>query len=156
MNSKAAKSRNGWSSPPSLFVPKKILTFVGCLTCKKRRVKCDETKPFCLRCQHVHATCEGYQGKEYKWRIVKDIVSDKGPQGRSSSRLSPRIRTFATSTQPLPESDPDLDLAFTSAIRAFPYPTYPRVTQAAKDTQDKSGHNETIDPESMDVRNNSS
>lgn len=31
----------------------------GCLTCKKRRIKCDETRPICQRCQHMKLVC-GY------------------------------------------------------------------------------------------------
>ncbi|KAI9924244.1 hypothetical protein ASPWEDRAFT_174111 [Aspergillus wentii DTO 134E9] len=29
----------------------------GCLTCKKRRLKCDEAKPFCNRCQKIGLPC---------------------------------------------------------------------------------------------------
>jgi len=32
----------------------------GCITCKTRRVKCDETKPACLRCQKFGRICDGY------------------------------------------------------------------------------------------------
>ncbi|KAE8378492.1 hypothetical protein BDV26DRAFT_261524 [Aspergillus bertholletiae] len=32
----------------------------GCITCKLRHVKCDETKPICLRCQQSGHKCEGY------------------------------------------------------------------------------------------------
>ncbi|PYI23429.1 hypothetical protein BO99DRAFT_375677 [Aspergillus violaceofuscus CBS 115571] len=32
----------------------------GCLTCKARRVKCDEAKPTCQRCRRANRTCEGY------------------------------------------------------------------------------------------------
>jgi hypothetical protein len=32
----------------------------GCLTCKKRRVKCDETRPACNRCSRFGRTCAGY------------------------------------------------------------------------------------------------
>ncbi|KAL3440934.1 hypothetical protein BJX65DRAFT_289594 [Aspergillus insuetus] len=32
-----------------------------CVNCRKRRLKCDRTKPACLRCQHAHYDCEGYQ-----------------------------------------------------------------------------------------------
>ncbi|ESZ91082.1 hypothetical protein SBOR_8545 [Sclerotinia borealis F-4128] len=32
----------------------------GCITCKARRVKCDETKPQCLRCQKFGRICDGY------------------------------------------------------------------------------------------------
>ncbi|KAK7720696.1 hypothetical protein SLS63_009690 [Diaporthe eres] len=32
----------------------------GCITCKERRVKCDEVKPTCLRCTRARQTCKGY------------------------------------------------------------------------------------------------
>ncbi|KAH6856823.1 hypothetical protein B0I37DRAFT_426328 [Chaetomium sp. MPI-CAGE-AT-0009] len=32
----------------------------GCITCKIRRVKCDEGKPACLRCTSTGRTCDGY------------------------------------------------------------------------------------------------
>ncbi|KUJ23781.1 uncharacterized protein LY89DRAFT_2545 [Mollisia scopiformis] len=32
----------------------------GCQTCKQRRVKCDETKPGCVRCQNLGRECGGY------------------------------------------------------------------------------------------------
>ncbi|KAK2594962.1 hypothetical protein QQS21_007320 [Conoideocrella luteorostrata] len=32
----------------------------GCLTCKKRKVKCDETKPCCQRCVKTGRVCDGY------------------------------------------------------------------------------------------------
>ncbi|TGJ83485.1 hypothetical protein E0Z10_g5276 [Xylaria hypoxylon] len=33
----------------------------GCLTCKRRRVKCDETKPTCARCIKSGHMCAGYE-----------------------------------------------------------------------------------------------
>ncbi|KAI9928958.1 hypothetical protein ASPWEDRAFT_37129 [Aspergillus wentii DTO 134E9] len=32
----------------------------GCLTCRRRRLKCDETKPGCNNCRRVNLPCEGY------------------------------------------------------------------------------------------------
>lgn len=32
----------------------------GCKSCKVRRVKCDETKPYCLRCSSTGRRCGGY------------------------------------------------------------------------------------------------
>ena len=32
----------------------------GCQTCKRRKVRCDETKPVCIRCKKAGRTCEGY------------------------------------------------------------------------------------------------
>ncbi|KAH8881814.1 hypothetical protein GQ53DRAFT_848014 [Thozetella sp. PMI_491] len=33
---------------------------LGCITCKVRRVKCDQTKPACRRCQVTGRQCDGY------------------------------------------------------------------------------------------------
>ncbi|PMD34625.1 hypothetical protein L207DRAFT_638157 [Hyaloscypha variabilis F] len=35
-------------------------TKTGCMTCKFRRLKCDETKPECLRCIKFEGRCDGY------------------------------------------------------------------------------------------------
>lgn len=32
----------------------------GCVTCRKRRVKCDERKPSCQRCEVANISCDGY------------------------------------------------------------------------------------------------
>ncbi|KAK0722907.1 hypothetical protein B0T26DRAFT_239941 [Lasiosphaeria miniovina] len=37
---------------------KKVRT--GCITCKIRKVKCDEAKPFCSRCTKTGRRCDGY------------------------------------------------------------------------------------------------
>ncbi|KAL6452671.1 moc3 Transcriptional regulatory protein moc3 [Candida maltosa Xu316] len=47
--SKAKKSRN------------------GCLTCKRKRLKCDETKPVCLNCTKRSIECGGY-ATNFKWK----------------------------------------------------------------------------------------
>jgi len=33
----------------------------GCRTCVRRRVKCDETRPFCERCQKARVPCPGFR-----------------------------------------------------------------------------------------------
>ena len=37
---------------------KALLIIEGCLTCRKRKVKCDETKPICQNCQRRPRICE--------------------------------------------------------------------------------------------------
>ncbi|KKY27451.1 putative transcription factor cys6 [Phaeomoniella chlamydospora] len=37
-----------------------LRTKTGCLTCRVRRVKCDETKPICIRCTKTGRHCDGY------------------------------------------------------------------------------------------------
>ncbi|KAK3944815.1 C6 zinc finger domain protein [Diplogelasinospora grovesii] len=42
----------------------------GCLTCKIRKVKCDEAKPHCARCSSTGRTCDGYAPRPrgvYSW-----------------------------------------------------------------------------------------
>ncbi|KAE9377133.1 hypothetical protein N431DRAFT_480242 [Stipitochalara longipes BDJ] len=45
----------------------------GCITCKTRRVKCDETKPACLRCQKFGRICDGYAPEPSQHRGLIDI-----------------------------------------------------------------------------------
>ncbi|KAJ5835405.1 hypothetical protein N7447_001431 [Penicillium robsamsonii] len=48
-------------SPNNAKVPKlRTKTFTGCWTCRDRRVKCDEERPHCRRCQQNGWTCKGY------------------------------------------------------------------------------------------------
>ncbi|KAH7151587.1 hypothetical protein DER46DRAFT_563263 [Fusarium sp. MPI-SDFR-AT-0072] len=42
----------------------------GCLTCKTRRVKCDEGKPACARCIRGDFVCDGYETQPTKHEIV--------------------------------------------------------------------------------------
>lgn len=37
----------------------------GCLTCRARRVKCDEAKPVCERCDAANIECAGYEEKRH-------------------------------------------------------------------------------------------
>lgn len=47
------------------------VSHAGCLTCKKKRLKCDETKPICHQCQKRSVTCDGYK-KDFKWRSFEE------------------------------------------------------------------------------------
>ncbi|KAK1991472.1 C6 zinc finger domain-containing protein [Colletotrichum falcatum] len=40
----------------------------GCVTCKKRHVKCDEAKPHCMNCLKTRGVCDGYVVKPRKAR----------------------------------------------------------------------------------------
>ncbi|WXC60749.1 hypothetical protein SNK03_006632 [Fusarium graminearum] len=62
----------------------------GCTTCKIRHLKCDETKPECLRCVKDKRTCDGYEApKRYKPRKKKKHQDDAPVvrQTQTSSRL---------------------------------------------------------------------
>ncbi|KAI0447473.1 hypothetical protein F4803DRAFT_324818 [Xylaria telfairii] len=54
-NTKAANQ--AWRKKPRKFAPKSRL---GCKTCKIRRIKCDLSRPSCMKCQSTGRTCDGY------------------------------------------------------------------------------------------------
>ncbi|KAF2130730.1 hypothetical protein P153DRAFT_287509 [Dothidotthia symphoricarpi CBS 119687] len=53
----------------------------GCLTCKAKRLKCDETKPTCQQCAKRGVTCGGYK-KDFKWRPFEETNFTGKPPGK--------------------------------------------------------------------------
>ncbi|PGH04199.1 hypothetical protein AJ79_07177 [Helicocarpus griseus UAMH5409] len=51
--------------------PKQSKSRNGCVTCKTKRLKCDETKPTCQQCHKRNVTCGGYK-KDFKWRPFEE------------------------------------------------------------------------------------
>lgn len=49
--------------------PIKRRTRTGCITCRKRRIKCDERKPFCNNCAKSKIYCHGYVNKPTKTEL---------------------------------------------------------------------------------------
>ncbi|EXJ75705.1 uncharacterized protein A1O5_00212 [Cladophialophora psammophila CBS 110553] len=62
----------------------------GCLTCKIRRVKCDETKPYCRRCTETGRKCEGPVVREIRFIQNKMVSQAATPSpSRVVSLLAP-------------------------------------------------------------------
>ncbi|TVY14816.1 Transcriptional regulatory protein moc3 [Lachnellula arida] len=55
----------------------------GCITCRKRRIKCDEAKPICARCRSANFLCEGYATP--KQAPATALLSDSSPRRNSHS-----------------------------------------------------------------------
>ncbi|KIX07343.1 uncharacterized protein Z518_01996 [Rhinocladiella mackenziei CBS 650.93] len=61
----------------------------GCLVCKTRKVKCDETASGCVRCYNLGLQCPGYDSRQGRFSssqassIVKAIYHDAGRERRS-------------------------------------------------------------------------
>lgn len=58
----------------------------GCLTCRRRKVRCDEAQPTCVRCQKANRVCLGYvRAKEPLPTTAALINKDPGVAVRSRS-----------------------------------------------------------------------
>ncbi len=78
---------------------KKPKVKTGCSTCKTRRVKCDETKPECLRCQKFRARfCDGYgdttRAKAETKAIERRMVLPKGFAIPLAPKREPSLQGF--------------------------------------------------------------
>ncbi|KIW45576.1 uncharacterized protein PV06_03957 [Exophiala oligosperma] len=53
----------------------------GCITCKKRHVKCDEARPVCLRCRRGGHKCLGYDTiRTWMFEPARSSVTQSHPQ----------------------------------------------------------------------------
>ncbi|KAG7098785.1 hypothetical protein E1B28_000692 [Marasmius oreades] len=66
--------------------PKYTRSKTGCMTCRVKKIKCDETKPNCMRCTHGQRDCTWPEGVPAKRKTTsrKDSV-DGGPSTANSS-----------------------------------------------------------------------
>ncbi|KAF9890817.1 hypothetical protein FE257_005388 [Aspergillus nanangensis] len=55
-------------------------TFTGCWTCRRRRLKCDESRPTCKQCTSKSLKCEGYSAKLQWLRPCVDPYGQKEPR----------------------------------------------------------------------------
>ncbi|PVH74651.1 hypothetical protein DL98DRAFT_603390 [Cadophora sp. DSE1049] len=70
----------------------------GCLTCKARRVKCDEAKPECHRCLKAGLTCDGYKQPTksvHRSRQRQIILPKKVAIPRAATAVAPLRRIYS-------------------------------------------------------------
>ncbi|KAH7253722.1 uncharacterized protein BKA55DRAFT_566141 [Fusarium redolens] len=61
----------------------------GCVTCRQRRVKCDERKPWCKACLRLGIECTGYEKRGLKF---KDETTRYGANSNAVTRVSKRAK----------------------------------------------------------------
>ncbi|KPI38749.1 uncharacterized protein AB675_5717 [Cyphellophora attinorum] len=94
--------------------------FSGCQTCKRRRVKCDETKPTCTRCARSSLQCEGYAPPQPRIFVPKQKKVARSPQSVSSQDdLKERASSAASSKAGTP--DPKTVFTSPSELQHFEY-----------------------------------
>lgn len=126
------------------------------MTCKKKRLKCDETKPSCVQCQKRSVVCEGYK-KDYKWRSFEETTFNPKPATKKKPVRSNSFSADNISSGPLdivdagPTSNPQrndtslsnahppnswspgLHSAFANAAQAFQDPRHGSASSASPD-----------------------
>ncbi|KGQ02155.1 hypothetical protein PAAG_11109 [Paracoccidioides lutzii Pb01] len=72
----------------------------GCRTCKRRRVKCDEARPFCSRCQKANLTCKQVENSNFIFLnenefVIGRLKRPRGPnvRARSESKAGERVES---------------------------------------------------------------
>ncbi|CAA20477.3 DNA-binding transcription factor, zf-fungal binuclear cluster type Gsf1 [Schizosaccharomyces pombe] len=83
-------------------------TKTGCLTCRKRRIKCDERKPICYNCIKSKRQCEGYthfprpSGTFTASRRipVSSLLSEPAPHGLAGQPTHPTFLYYIQSVAP--------------------------------------------------------
>ncbi|KIW32385.1 uncharacterized protein PV07_03936 [Cladophialophora immunda] len=73
-------------------------TFNGCLTCKRRRIKCDEGKPSCQRCIKSNLKCSGYAAP--KIRLFDPSASSTASSSTLPPATSPALPSGIDSAAP--------------------------------------------------------
>ncbi|KAI3321864.1 hypothetical protein HD806DRAFT_502160 [Xylariaceae sp. AK1471] len=78
--------------PDSRPTPRKGFEKVrtGCITCKARKVKCDENQPHCLRCRSTGRICAGYRTPppgSFSWDNLLRVRPSTIPSASSSTEL---------------------------------------------------------------------
>ncbi|CEJ86154.1 hypothetical protein VHEMI04023 [[Torrubiella] hemipterigena] len=77
----------------------------GCLTCKQKHVKCDESRPHCLRCDQLGVPCGGY-ANQFTWSY-KHQNTPHGRKRRPSSSHASQTSHTSQSTDYSPKSPVD-------------------------------------------------
>ncbi|KAJ6786853.1 hypothetical protein PWT90_06202 [Aphanocladium album] len=67
--------KNPVSAPANGAKVTKGRSKTGCITCRRRKKKCDEAKPGCMNCEKNSVLCEGYTEKQI-WRSGKEQADE--------------------------------------------------------------------------------
>ncbi|KAL2062038.1 hypothetical protein VTL71DRAFT_6304 [Oculimacula yallundae] len=113
--------------------PKQSKSRNGCVTCKAKRLKCDETKPTCQQCFKRSVTCGGYK-KDFKWRPFEETTfnnkaaparpkQDSVAVNKSPEQIASPSDASTTSTSGAePEQDMSMQDSFFHAAAPTPPP----------------------------------
>ncbi|KAK7005685.1 Zn(2)-C6 fungal-type domain-containing protein [Favolaschia claudopus] len=93
--------------------PKYTRSKTGCLTCRVKKIKCDEAKPSCMRCAHGQRDCTWPEGVPARKRAssVKESPDGNGRPSTSSSTASPGTSSPSSTRGHSPSQRSPVDVA---------------------------------------------
>ncbi|KAI9763405.1 MAG: hypothetical protein M1840_000536 [Geoglossum simile] len=119
--------------------PKQSKSRNGCVTCRAKRLKCDETKPSCQQCHKRGVQCGGYK-KDFKWRPFEEAnFVNKAP---TKAKRGSKYKDDGAATL----SSPALSESSISTNHPDDLPYSPFYTQAPASQVDPPFHNSTQAP----------
>lgn len=87
--SEERKNTDGHFMLPTILT--QVSTCIGCITCKAKRLKCDEIKPSCHQCERRKVQCGGYK-KDFKWRPFEETNLASGRPTVTKAKKGKRSR----------------------------------------------------------------
>ncbi|KAF2143363.1 uncharacterized protein K452DRAFT_169676 [Aplosporella prunicola CBS 121167] len=98
----------------------------GCGNCKKRRIKCDETKPGCVNCIEFSVHCDFIPGTSPASSITTNPTPTRRRRGRPRKNWDPPVSPAidASSAVPKPTLAPELDISQLELLFQFTTYTY--------------------------------
>ncbi|TEB37394.1 hypothetical protein FA13DRAFT_1726481 [Coprinellus micaceus] len=82
--------------------PKYTRSKTGCLTCRVKKVKCDESKPVCVRCSHGQRECTWPEGVQPRKRPVSRNDSLDARPSTAESSEGPSEGSAPSTREPSP------------------------------------------------------
>ncbi|KAG9233746.1 fungal-specific transcription factor domain-containing protein [Amylocarpus encephaloides] len=122
----ATRSAISTKRKTGIVKPKQSKSRNGCVTCKAKRLKCDETKPECQQCHKRSVVCGGYK-KDFKWRpfeettVASKVVPQKSKDNSVESGKQPELTTApvpAPVPAPKPVASPMSESSSTPGVEA--------------------------------------
>ncbi|KAJ7091157.1 hypothetical protein C8R44DRAFT_817199 [Mycena epipterygia] len=114
--------------------PKYTRSKTGCLTCRVKKIKCDEAKPSCMRCTHGQRDCTWPEGVPARKRAASVKESPDGGPSTASSTASPGMSESSSPSSTRGHSPPqrapielNLPPLLTSSRRTESAPYLPRL-----------------------------
>ncbi|KAH7372053.1 fungal-specific transcription factor domain-containing protein [Cadophora sp. MPI-SDFR-AT-0126] len=127
------RSNSTTTKKSGIVKPKQSKSRNGCITCKAKRLKCDETKPTCQQCHKRSVTCGGYK-KDFKWRPFEETTFNNKvgapPRSKRNSIVlskppEPVPSPSDASTTSTPGAEPEQDMSMQDSFFHAAAPTPP-------------------------------